>query len=101
LAGMTMSTNLLANPVAREMNTSTRAVQKISGKVVDTQGNPIASATIALQGTAYKTQTNLQGEFSFEQISDGTKTLVISLVGYQTLEVQVQPNIFANITLTA
>ncbi|SFS49552.1 SusC/RagA family TonB-linked outer membrane protein [Sphingobacterium wenxiniae] len=100
LAGMTMSTNLLADPITREMNTSTRAVQKISGKVVDTQGNPLASATISLQGTAYKTQTNLQGEFSFEQISEGEKTLVVSLVGYKTLEVQVRPNVYATITLT-
>lgn len=40
--------------------------QVVSGKVVDTQGQPIVGATIIESGTTNGTTTNVQGEFSLQ-----------------------------------
>ncbi len=61
--------------------------QTVTGKVLDNEKKPVDGATIAVKGTTKVTSTNTSGSFS---INAGTNDiLVISYVGFATLEVPV------------
>jgi len=60
----------------------------VSGNVSDAEGKPLAGATITLKASAAATTTNGNGDFSL-QIPDGGGTLIISYVGYETVEQRV------------
>jgi outer membrane receptor protein involved in Fe transport len=67
---------------------------KLAGTAKDAEGKPVAFATVSLwiagQATAYKaTNANENGEYSFEQIAQGTYNLKAEMVGYTTQEKQV------------
>ena len=55
----------------------------ITGRVVDTQGEPIIGATVMQEGTTNGVITNVDGEFIFS--SSENVTLIISMIGYQTV----------------
>ncbi|MER3523191.1 MAG: hypothetical protein C4326_03790 [Ignavibacteria bacterium] len=58
----------------------------VSGRVTtqeEKQGEPIVGASVFLQGTARGTVTNTNGEFRIGDVTAGTYTLVVSMVGYQ------------------
>ena len=60
------------------------AQSEIAGTVVDSEGEPIIGATIMEKGTSNGTVTNYDGEFRLK-VAAG-KTLTVSFVGYQTVE---------------
>ena len=61
----------------------------INGKVVGTDGSPLTNASVSLKGTSAGTTTNEQGEFVLSiPEGRGNGTLVISTVGYATLEIK-------------
>jgi TonB-linked SusC/RagA family outer membrane protein len=60
----------------------------ISGRITDTDGNPLEAATIKVKGTNITTTTNSNGEFQLTGI-DENATLEISFVGYETITVAV------------
>ena len=64
--------------------------KKITGKVVDTKGEPIIGATIKVEGTNDGTITDLDGNFSLDMASKGV--LEISYVGYLAQKVTVSSN---------
>jgi hypothetical protein len=65
------------------------AQTKVSGIVVDQKNKPVAYASVGFPGTAEGVITNDDGRFYLE--SDQTrKTLQISFVGYETLEIQLE-----------
>lgn len=70
----------------------------ITGTVVDDKGETIIGANIMVKGTTNGSITNIDGQFTLNNVSEGA-TLVISFVGYkeQTIKVGAQSNI--NITL--
>ena len=55
----------------------------ITGRVVDTQGEPIIGATVMQEGTTNGVITNVDGEFVFS--SSENVTLIISMIGFQTV----------------
>ncbi len=60
--------------------------QVIKGKVLDGDSpDPLAGATVALQGTNKGAIAKANGEFIIENVADGTYTLVVSFVSYKTL----------------
>lgn len=59
----------------------------ITGKVVDQTGNPVAGATVRVKSTRTGTSTGLDGTFKISAPSNGV--LVISSIGFETLEVNV------------
>src|SRR5690349_20215147 len=67
--------------------TASFAQQKtVTGTVTNkADGKPIASATVLVKGTSVGTQTNASGVYSIAVPSD-TSVLVVSYVGYQTME---------------
>lgn len=61
--------------------------RKISGKVTDTQGEPIIGAAIREVGSTNATVTNADGEFVLN--TDGKGSLVVSYIGYADQKVSI------------
>ena len=59
----------------------------ISGKVTDEKGNPIVGASVLIKGTGNGTSTNDGGDFSMTS-NQASPTLVISAIGYGTIEIK-------------
>ena len=58
----------------------------INGSVRDLTGEPLIGANVLLQGTAQGTTTDIDGNFSFNDLPAGPYTLVVSYVGFNTQE---------------
>lgn len=72
---------------------------KISGVVLDSYGQPVIGASIAVKGTSLGTITNINGEFVIT-IPDDSKNLVVSFIGMDTQEVNITGKTSLNIVLT-
>ncbi|HLX65737.1 MAG TPA: SusC/RagA family TonB-linked outer membrane protein, partial [Puia sp.] len=59
----------------------------VKGMVTDSSGKPLAGATVMVKGTKISVQTDLAGRFAINAPADAT--LVVSYVGFRTLEVAV------------
>ncbi|MEP7106450.1 MAG: SusC/RagA family TonB-linked outer membrane protein [Ferruginibacter sp.] len=58
----------------------------VRGRVTNEKNQPVALASVQVKGSPVGTTTNAQGEFSLKDVNDNA-TLVISAVGYVTLEI--------------
>ena len=56
------------------------------GTVTDREGQPADGLTIRLKGTVLGNITNQQGQFSFNNLAEGTYTVIVSGVGVQQHE---------------
>ena len=70
--------------------------QVVNGTIIDQTGEPVIGASVLEKGTNNGIITNIDGKFSLT-VKRGA-TLVISFVGYKTLEVKATPKM--EITLT-
>ena len=70
----------------------------VSGKITDTDREGLPGVNVLLKGTAAGTVTELDGSFSLEVPSTGG-SLVVSYVGYRTIEVALDAQSSYNITL--
>lgn len=71
---------------------STGQEKNINGMVLDNNGIPIIGANVLIKGTTIGTITDVDGKFSLNNVSE-TSILVVSYMGYHTLEVSVnQPS---------
>lgn len=57
---------------------------KLQGKVVDVNNEPIIGANVMLKGSTTGTITDIDGNFTLDGMGDGI--LVVSFIGYKTLE---------------
>ncbi|MBI5215936.1 MAG: von Willebrand factor type A domain-containing protein [Ignavibacteriae bacterium] len=60
---------------------------RITGKVVDEQGNPLVGTTVVLVGTTRGAVTDSHGNYTIIGIPSGTYSLRISNIGYASLEI--------------
>ena len=76
------------------MGTGTVLAQtsKVTGKVVDENGEPVIGASIIVKGTTVGTVTDFDGNFELEVPNNG-KHLVISYIGMKSQEVGVSSNV--------
>ena len=72
----------------------------LSGKITDQHGTPLSLVTIAVENTTSGTYTDDNGRYSLK-VSPGKCTLVVSLIGYQTVRStsNIQQNKTLNFTL--
>ncbi|MDR3339375.1 MAG: TonB-dependent receptor plug domain-containing protein, partial [Candidatus Symbiothrix sp.] len=63
----------------------------VGGVVVDINGNPIIGASVLEKGFNNVTVTGLDGKFSFK--TNPNAVLVISYLGFKTVEIKAEPNI--------
>ena len=75
--------DLAGNVVTYYWNFTTASGGRISGIITDTNGNPIANATITL-GSGLSTITDSSGRFSFDNVTAGSYNLSVTKEGYQT-----------------
>ena len=73
----------------------------ISGKVIDAENHePLAYATVGIEGEAYGTITNLAGEFDLHVPSKyQSKELSVSTLGYQDFKIDIETATKQNILL--
>ena len=71
----------------------------ITGKVTDTDGNPLPGASVVIKGTVQGTITDTDGAYSLS-VPDGNTTLVFSFVGYASQEITVGSQKSINITMS-
>lgn len=72
----------------------------IHGKISDEKGIPLSNATIKVKNTSNSTQTDQRGNFTITAPSTSSR-LVVSYVGYETIEVVASSKGNTNITLTS
>ena len=73
----------------------------VRGVVMGDDGFPVIGATVVVKGnTSIGTVTDFDGNFSLS-VPEGTKTLVISYVGFQTEEVAAKTGSEIKVTLSA
>lgn len=65
---------------------SARAQVSITGKVMDDAGSPVPGANVLERGTSNGTVTDDKGAFSL-QVASANSTLVVSFIGFKTMEV--------------
>lgn len=66
---------------------TTVQVNRVTGIIEDSNGEPLIGATVRIKGSNQGVVTDLDGHFSIEAAKG--KTLVVSYVGYKTKEVQI------------
>jgi len=71
----------------------------VTGKVTDTDGNPLPGASVVIKGTVQGTVTDADGAYSLS-VPDGNTTLVFSFVGYASQEITVGSQRSINITMS-
>ncbi|MCG8474407.1 MAG: TonB-dependent receptor [Cytophagales bacterium] len=77
LLGALMFLALVANAAAQTL---------VQGRVTDAEtGEGVIGANVSIKGTTIGAMTDVDGKFSFKA-EEGTKVLVISFVGYETVE---------------
>lgn len=72
-------------------------VTEVAGRVVDSNGEPLAGVNIRVKDKLIGTTTNPDGTFSLRVSQDPPLTLVFSIVGFQTVEVEVTTSSDMNI----
>lgn len=71
---------------SNKKETVSKKEKRITGKVIDTKGEPVIGATIMEKGTTNGTITNFDGQFTLN-VSDNSE-LEISYIGYQTQSIK-------------
>jgi hypothetical protein len=59
---------------------------QLSGTILETGGQPVIGANVYFMGTTVGTVSNLSGNFTINTSLEGEQTLVISSVGFQTIQ---------------
>lgn len=63
---------------------------KLNGRITDINNNPLAGVNVVLMNTTYGASTDSSGLFTIQKIKPGSYTIVISIVGYERLELRNQ-----------
>jgi hypothetical protein len=63
---------------------------RLTGKVVNAAGTPIAGARVDVQGTGNATLTRADGTFGFGELPSGTQALVVRQLGFEPVETAVE-----------
>lgn len=76
------------------LSTGTALAQKvITGKVVDTDGEPVVGANVIIQGTQIGVTTDGDGKFTFRNVPASAKKLKVSYIGMQETSVSISANV--------
>lgn len=71
---------------------------KVTGTVTDQSGNPLPGASVLVKNSTIGVQTDFDGKFTIENVSKSA-TLVVSYLGYLTVEKNVNGQQIMNISL--
>ncbi len=69
-------------------------VSKVTGTVTSAEdGSPVVGASVLVKGTSVGTITDIDGNFTINNVPANATTLVVSFIGMETKEVAVAPNV--------
>lgn len=60
------------------------AQKRVTGRVTDANGTPLAEAAVRVAGTKIVTYTDANGNFTLSEVPDNAKQVAVSLLGYGT-----------------
>jgi hypothetical protein len=63
---------------------------RLTGRVLNKSGAPLANARVQLEGTTRATQTRPSGEFVLDSLPPGTQSVAVRLLGYSPVEAAVE-----------
>lgn len=72
---------------------SMAAQKRVTGKVTDANGTPVASATVRVAGTQVITYTDNNGNFTLSNVPNSAKELLVSYLGMKSKKVAVSNNV--------
>ena len=75
----------MATESPSNMATHAHNFVNVTGRVLDPNGKPVIGATVTIKGTTTSTQTDEKGVFRLN-LPQGDEILIISFVGYKTME---------------
>ncbi len=58
---------------------------EISGRIIDSKGNPVEGATVHLLNTSNSTTTDRRGKFLFTKLADGKYLINVTAIGYGSI----------------
>lgn len=73
---------------------------QVSGKVTDGNGNPIAGAQVVFKGTTRGVVSNAEGKFVLEQVKTQDSLLMVSFIGYQGQEININKKGLSNLNIS-
>jgi outer membrane receptor protein involved in Fe transport len=86
--------------VAMLIATSVFAQSVISGTVVDGPNNePLIGASVSVKGTSIGSTTDVNGKYTLNGVPAGSKSLVVSFIGYTRQEIAIGSKSLINVTL--
>ncbi|MFN4144274.1 MAG: TonB-dependent receptor [Runella sp.] len=99
-----LKNNASGNSLAVELSPAANSIRsidtrKVTGKVVDDNGEPLPGVSVLVKNTTLGTTTNAEGNYSIDVPQEAT-TLVFSSVGFVRQEVKISGNII-NVRLTS
>ena len=89
-----MNKKLVLMGAALLISAATASAQKrITGRVLDTNGNPVVGASVQVKGSKIKTATDAQGFFSLKDVPASAKQLNVSYLGMKPETVSISGNV--------
>ncbi len=77
--------------------------KKVSGRVIDEEGNPLPGVSVMLKGTKTGTATDFDGHYSLDvpvsSTSGGSNTLVFTMIGMEDQEMRIGNRANINVTM--
>ena len=83
----TRTGNTIAIQMRSPQNRQTAPTKKVTGIVMDSNGEPIIGANVSVKGTTTGTITDIDGHFSLEAIEG--QTILVSFIGYSSKEIDI------------
>jgi hypothetical protein len=94
-------TLMLVTFAFNNVNAQTTTQEKTIKGVISDEAGPLESASIILKGTKTGTTTDSKGEFTFPKPLKTDDVLLISFLGYETLEIKIKEDTtFLRLVLT-
>lgn len=68
------------------------AQKRVTGQVLDADGNPLIGATVRVEGVQKVTMTDENGKFVLTDVPSSAKTLQVSYIGYDSQKISIASN---------
>lgn len=81
------------------ISNETQQTTQVSGKIIDTTGEPLAGVTISVKGSTTGTISDFDGNYSLNSVSSDA-TLVFSYLGYHAQEIAINGRPVIDVTLS-
>lgn len=75
--------SLLAVFLTAALSATASAQRRVTGRVTDSTGTPIPSATVSVQGTTLGAITNAEGQYTINNVPAGQQTLIARRIGFR------------------